>query len=92
MPRAAQPADRIRCRCGANWTGLTVAHCSACHRTFAGPSLFDKHRTARGEHGKCINPAHIQNRKTEEPLMWYRNGMWRGREMTEAEKAARHWT
>ncbi len=34
--------------CDAAWTGLNTSHCAAecCHRTFAGPSLFDKHRQA----------------------------------------------
>lgn len=88
-PRAARAAERGRCRCGHTWTGLSPAHCSACHKTFAAPGLFDRHRTAHGDHGQCKNPAHIHHQTTGEPLMYYRNGMWRGREMTDAEKLAR---
>jgi len=52
-PRAA--ADKRytpHCGCGAHWTGLTRAHCAACHLTFNRPSLFDKHRVA----GTCRLP------------------------------------
>ena len=31
--------------CGEEWTGLAVAHCPTCHRTFTTVSAFDKHRT-----------------------------------------------
>lgn len=43
-------------RCGGcpnTWTGLAMAHCSACHRTFSGVSGFDQHRLR----GVCVNPA-----------------------------------
>jgi len=32
--------------CDAEWTGANTSHCSACHLTFSGPTLFDKHRQA----------------------------------------------
>lgn len=34
--------------CDATWTGVNTSHCGVggCHQTFAGPSLFDKHRQA----------------------------------------------
>lgn len=84
-----RPAEHHRCRgCDHTWTALGAAHCSACHRTFTVPSLFDKHRTAHGEHGQCKNPAHIQN-QAGEPLMWFRHGMWRGAEITDASLIAR---
>lgn len=73
--------------CKARWTGERPCHCSACHRTFAGVNLFDMHRTAKGERGECLTPATIRNR-VEQPLMFFRNGMWRGPEMTEEQKAA----
>lgn len=31
-------------QCGETWTGITRAHCAACHRTFNSESLADKHR------------------------------------------------
>jgi hypothetical protein len=45
--------------CGEEWTGLAVAHCPTCHRTFTTVSAFDKHRT--GSHTDdtrhCLDPA-----------------------------------
>lgn len=86
--RDPRPAVPNTCGgCEASWTGDRPCHCSACHRTFAGVHLFDTHRTAKGERGECLNPASIRNR-LEQPLMFFRNGMWRGPEMTEEQKAA----
>jgi hypothetical protein len=82
------PRPAIRCRCGATWTALGAAHCSACHRTFVGASLFDQHRTQRGEHGGCLEPAEIRNRAGYQQ-MFYRDGMWHGPEMTEQQKRDR---
>jgi hypothetical protein len=65
--------------CGKTWTGLTVAHCGACHRTFAGTTLFDKHRAAYGERGVCRNPAEILDRQGCS-VMVLREGQWRGPE------------
>ena len=42
------------CHCGAEWTGLRVEHCAACHETFTGTSAGDKHRT--GEHHLSVGP------------------------------------
>lgn len=42
----------IKCDCGAQWTGLAVAHCPTCHCTFSGISAFDRHR----RDDKCITP------------------------------------
>jgi hypothetical protein len=39
--------------CASTWSGLSVCHCSICHRTFTGLSAFDKHRLR----GQCCNPA-----------------------------------
>lgn len=50
------PQPAIRCpRCEATWTGLSVCHCSACHRTFSGIGLFDKHR----RRDACVDPAEM---------------------------------
>lgn len=38
--------------CDGKFSGLSTAHCTACHETFTRPSGFDRHR--RG--GKCIDP------------------------------------
>lgn len=37
----------ITCRCGKQWTGVSRAHCGACHETFNSVSLFDRHRKGR---------------------------------------------
>lgn len=62
--------------CGATWTGTTDSHCSGCCRTFSAPGLFDRHRTARGERGTCLDPATLDG-------LEFRDGMWRGPAMTE---------
>lgn len=38
--------------CDAKWAGTSRAHCAACHSTFSGPSLFDRHRV----NSKCARP------------------------------------
>jgi len=41
------------CRgCSVHWTGLAVAHCGACHRTFSSVSTFDRHRAAKYAEGE----------------------------------------
>lgn len=80
--------DTITCSgCEAAWTALGAAHCSGCHRTFSGILLFDAHRSQYGERGACLDPVTIRGEKTGEPAMFYRNGMWRGPEATEEQKA-----
>lgn len=41
--------------CETTWTGIKVAHCSACHEGFNTPRLFDDHR----HNSKCVDPAKI---------------------------------
>ena len=51
-----RPANAIMTNCcSAWWTGLTAAHCSACHETFTGITAFDLHR----RRGKCLWPPDI---------------------------------
>lgn len=91
MPRltaADKQPIRHRCRCGHTWTALGAAHCSSCHRTFSAVGLFDKHRSAVGDHGRCHNPAEILHNRTQEQLMHFRDDMWRGPEMTDQQKQA----
>lgn len=47
----AEPAPRVRCECGASWTGEDTCHC-ACHWTFADVAAFDAHRIG----GCCLPP------------------------------------
>lgn len=74
--------------CPETWTAAGAAHCGApgCHRTFAGATLFDRHRHARGEHGGCLAPAAICAPNGER-IMFFRDGMWRGPEAGEDLKA-----
>lgn len=81
----SRPSNVFRCQCGARWIGLAAAHCSACHRTFSGPALFDRHRAAYGEHGTCLDPTELRN-SCGYRVMFLRDGMWRGPEMTEERK------
>lgn len=66
--------------CTNTWTGVNRAHCSNCHATFSGPSLFDRHRHNRGEHGGCDDPAGIRA-QSGELVMVSRDGVWSGPEM-----------
>lgn len=88
----AQPTRTlISCSgCPNTWTAGGAAHCAApgCHRLFSTPRLFDLHRSVRGEHGACLNPEQIRNGSGER-IMFLRDGMYRGPEMTEAQKLAR---
>jgi hypothetical protein len=87
--RVRRPAPPNTCGgCDATWTGDGRAHCSACHRTFAGVGLFDRHRSMAGERGACADPAALRHGETGEPVMFLRHGMWCGPEMTDEQKAA----
>lgn len=75
--------------CTTTWTAGGAAHCSACHRLFSTPRLFDLHRSTKGgEHGSCLAPDLIANASGDR-LLFLRDGMWRGPEMTEEQKLAR---
>ncbi len=76
-------------KCGYTWSGLAMAHCSACCKpgqgelsTFSSVDLFDKHRSSAGDRGACRDPSTLRNRAGE-PVMFLRNGMWRGPERDE---------
>jgi hypothetical protein len=54
------PAAITHPACGNWWTGLTRAHCPACHRTFSSDSAADKHRTGKFEADRhCADPATV---------------------------------
>lgn len=74
---AAKGEPMGMCDCNQSWTALTAAHCAVCHRTFSAVSLFDKHRKVNS--GECAIPGGVE----------FRNGMWRGPEMSEEVKALR---
>jgi hypothetical protein len=77
--------------CGVKWTGLSRAHCGACHRTFSGVTYFDRHRSVAGEHGGCLDPAGLTD-SAGGPAMVLRDGLWAGPEMTDEEKQAAGFT
>lgn len=74
--------------CDTRWTAPNAAHCAArgCHQTFASVNLFDAHRSQEGERGACIPPAEVQGRHGEQRL-FFRDGMWRGPELTDEQRA-----
>ena len=81
--------SEIRCgSCSNTWTAVGACHCSACHETFAGVRLFDTHRSAGGERGRCADPGSITTEDGQR-VMFFRDGMWRGPEMTDEQKLAR---
>ena len=64
-------------KCAARWTGANTSHCGACHQTFSGIRLFDRHRTHYGEHGRCWDPTDIVDSEGYR-IMWPDNhGIWR---------------
>lgn len=66
--------------CPSTWTGLSRAHCSACHLTFTGVSAFDRHRGADGE---CLLPPNLG-------MVLREGGIWGAPAMT-PEQAAEIW-
>lgn len=74
--------------CEATWTAANTCHCSGCHASFAGVGLFDKHRAQYGEHGVCRRPADLTT-TSGEPVMFFRDGIWKGPQMTEEDKLVR---
>lgn len=72
--------------CDATWTANGSCHCGGCHRLFATIALFDAHRSADGDHGSCLEPEKVLGRDGERRL-FFRDGMWRGPELTEEQRA-----
>jgi hypothetical protein len=72
--------------CGKTWRqrGNRTGHCSGCHETFEGESVFDAHRVTldTGDRG-CLNPA---TDKINGNMLRLVNGTWRGPAMTEEAK------
>lgn len=67
-----RPSEVATCSgCSERWKGRAAAHCSACHQTFSAITLFDRHRSAAGLRGACVDPSTIKGCE-------FRDGMWRG--------------
>lgn len=56
--------------CGKTWTGVTRAHCGACHETFNSDGGADIHRVGRfGVDRRCLPPASVG--MVERDGVWY---------------------
>lgn len=65
--------------CPSRWSGLSRAHCSGCHLTFTGVTMFDRHRNSDG----CANPVDLG-------MVLRAGGIWGAPAMT-PEQAAEIW-
>lgn len=85
--------------CTIRWKGVSRCHCAACHRTFNGIELFDRHRVDVNGKGTCLDPTTITAQPkavkgqprpakttTGERVMWETDGIWRSVE-TPAQRA-----
>lgn len=72
--------------CTATWTGTSPCHCAACHQTWSGIGLFDKHRSQYGDRGACLTPEALIQRGE---VIEYRQNAWRAPAMTDEQKLAR---
>ena len=66
-------------KCGERWKGLSVCHCTGCHRTFKGVLGFDRHR----KKFTCLDPADIGMEMNEK-------GFWVKPMNKSARKAFKH--
>jgi hypothetical protein len=63
--------------CDNRWSGVSRAHCSGCHRTFAGFGPFDRHRRELKGEGICVDPNLIASREHPEiRQMFLTDGIW----------------
>ena len=75
--------------CGKTWKqrGNRTGHCSGCHETFEGETLFDAHRVTLDDGTRgCLDPAAMKH--AGQPLRLI-NGSWRGPGMTDEALARR---
>lgn len=64
--------------CVNQWSGVSRAHCSGCHRTFATARSFDLHRRLQRGEGICLDPGTIRTDNGKgDPVLTYRDGLWR---------------
>lgn len=69
--------------CGKTWKqrGNRTGHCSACHETFEGETVFDAHRiTDAAGNRVCLDPGDV---KYAGHLLRLENGTWRGPRMSD---------
>lgn len=53
-------------KCKEIWSGLAIAHCSGCHKTFKSVNAFSKHRVGN----ECLDPESLGMEMSEK-------GYWR---------------
>lgn len=65
-----------QCRCGAEWSGTQLCHCSVtgCHRNFGSLAAFDAHKP-----GRCLDPAELVTEDGTRKWHLDERGVWRGR-------------
>jgi hypothetical protein len=79
------------CNCGAVWRqrGNLTGHCTACHQTFQGIELFDRHQSTDADgRTHCRAGSEIRLGKAEHRLELI-DGVWRGPRMSPETIAAR---
>lgn len=87
---AAQPANHRRSRGKPAVGHWFIQITAACHRTFASVTLFDLHRAITDNDGRCIKPSDVVCKGGPDEgqrLIFFRDGMWRARELTPIERA-----
>lgn len=78
-----RPAETASCGgCEARWRGTAQAHCGACHRSFNSVSAFDQHR----RRDTCLDPLDVRDRDGYAAMRLI-DGVWRGREMPDEQRA-----
>lgn len=87
---ASDPLKFPACMAGCVWrqAGNITGHCAACHNTFAGLDLFDRHQRIN-DNGTvtCLEPAGMVYKGVE--LELDSDGTWRGPRMDTATKVKR---
>jgi hypothetical protein len=89
VARSSKPMPPNSCSgCDTVWTGVSAAHCAAdgCHQLFSSVKLFDQHREATRDAGRCLDPMSVRHKGVR--VMFFRDGMWRSPPMSD-EAAAR---
>ena len=76
--------------CDNRWSGVSRAHCAACHRTFGGATLFDAHRR-----DGCLDPETIMTTPKDgsapQRAMFLTDGIWQSTETPNNGAGLRKW-
>lgn len=88
-PTSPSDHDTVHGACGKTWKqrGNRTGHCSGCHQTFEGLTLFDAHRVTNDDGTRsCLNPAEMTYYGQTPTL---ENSTWRGPKMSDEALARR---